>query len=320
MTATATTTTTSAAAAAARLLAVLDPSALPSRFIRGVGRRVIEFVEREDFSVGEIRLCQRPAGASQALTGERDQAGRLDSCAGCSRLCRGRTDADSPSARRGDRLGVTAAPAAPSTPTADAGPFGQLVRHFGHRQIRVAIGDPPARPRALLDPSQLDDVGEQVGHLDEVGAGVAAEADDLDPDALLLDGADGRREVAVAGHHDSDVEVAGRLHHVDDQLDIEVRLDLAVAVLADVLADDLVVAPSQEVVEIALVLVVRVEARVRIGAHEIATGRGRLEERDVIDVHARGLGRIEDVRYVHEDGDVLAHSDSFVQGVARPAR
>ena len=100
--------------------------------------------------------------------------------------------------------------------------------------------------------------------------GVAAEADDLDADAHLLDGADGRGEVAVAGHDDGDVEVPGRLHHVDDELDVEVRLDLAVAVLADVLADDLVAVAAQEVVELALVLVLRVQPRVRVGAHEVA--------------------------------------------------
>ena len=70
--------------------------------------------------------------------------------------------------------------------------------------------------------------------------GVAAEADDLAADAHLLDGADGRGEVAVARHDDGDVEVSRGLHHVDDELDVEVGLDLAVAVLADVLAHDLV--------------------------------------------------------------------------------
>ena len=102
---------------------------------------------------------------------------------------------------------------------------------------------------------------------------VAAEADDLDADAHLLDGPDGRGEVAVARHDDRDVEVPGGLHHVDDELDVEVGLDLAVAVLADVLADDLVVVPRQEGMEVALVLVVGVEARVRIGADEVPARR-----------------------------------------------
>jgi uncharacterized LabA/DUF88 family protein len=60
---------------------------------------------------------------------------------------------------------------------------------------------------------------------------------------------------------------------------------------------------------------VRVEAGVGVGTHEIATRRCRLEERDVIDVHAGGLGRIEDVRHVHEDGDVLSHNDSLLSVV-----
>ena len=95
-------------------------------------------------------------------------------------------------------------------------------------------------------------------------------------DAHLLDGADGRREVAVAGHDDRDVQVPGGLHHVDDELDVEVRLDLAVAVFADVLADDLVAVAAQEVMEVPLVLVVGVEPRIRIRAHDVATGSGRL--------------------------------------------
>ena len=104
------------------------------------------------------------------------------------------------------------------------------------------------------------------------------------------------------------VEVARGLHQVHDELDVEVRLDLAVAVLADVLADHLVLVAGEELVEVALVLVVRVEPGVGVRADEIPSGGGRLQQRDVVDVHAGGLGRIEDVRDVHEDGDVLAHA------------
>ena len=132
--------------------------------------------------------------------------------------------------------------AATGTPAATApGPLGQLVGDLGHRQVLAVVGDPPAAARgALLDLGDLDDVGEDVGDVDEVRRGVAAEADDLDPDAHLLDGPDGRGEVAVAGDDDRDIQVPGGLHHVDDELDVEVRLDLAVAVLADVLAHHLV--------------------------------------------------------------------------------
>ena len=181
-----------------------------------------------------------------------------------------------------------------------------LLGNLRHRQVAFS-GDAAAAPAALVDPGDLGDVGEQVGDVDQVRAGVAAEADDLDADAHLLDGADGAGEVTVARHDDRDVEVARRLHHVDDELDVEVRLDAAVAVLADVLADDLVAVPRQEGVELALVVVLRVQPGVCVGADEIASGGGRLEQRDVIDVHAGRLGRVEDVRHVHEDGDVLAH-------------
>ena len=94
--------------------------------------------------------------------------------------------------------------------------------------------------------------------------------------AHLLDGADGRGEIAVARHDDRDIEVPRRLHHVDDELDVEVGLDLAVAVLADVLADDLVAVPAQEVMEVALVLVLRVEA-----VYAYARTRSRPAEADL---------------------------------------
>ena len=64
---------------------------------------------------------------------------------------------------------------------------------------------------------------------------------------------------------------------------------------------------------------VRVETRVRVRANEVAPRGGCLEQRDVIDVGAGRLGRVEDVRHVHEDGDVLAHLDSLT-GRAASAR
>ena len=64
--------------------------------------------------------------------------------------------------------------------------------------------------------------------------------------------------------------------------------------------------------EIALIFIVRIETGVGVSPHEIATRGGRLEQRDVVDVHAGRLGRVEDVRHVHEDGDVLAHLNSCV--------
>ena len=117
-----------------------------------------------------------------------------------------------------------------TTASAAAGSLGLLVRDLGHRQVLLVLGDPPAGARGgLLDLREMDDVRELVRDVDQVGRRVAAEADDLDPDAHLLDGPDRRGEVPVARHDDRDVEVPGGLHHVDDELDVEVRLDLAVA-------------------------------------------------------------------------------------------
>ena len=60
--------------------------------------------------------------------------------------------------------------------------------------------------------------------------------------------------------------------------------------------------------ELPLVLVLRIETGVGIGAHEVAVGGSGLEQGHVVDVDPGCLGRIEDVRDVHEDGDVLAHA------------
>ena len=59
--------------------------------------------------------------------------------------------------------------------------------------------------------------------------------------------------------------------------------------------------------EVALVLVFRIESGVGVGSDEVAPGNGGLQKRDVVDVRARRLRCVEDVRHVHEDGDVLAH-------------
>ena len=115
------------------------------------------------------------------------------------------------------------------------------------------------------------------------------------------------REVSVAGDDDGDVDVLRHAHHVDDQLDVQVRLDAAVAVLADVLADHLVAGPRKEGMELALVLVLRVQPGVCVRADEVSSGGRRLQQCDVVDVHAGRLGRVEDVGHVNEDGHVLAH-------------
>src|SRR3972149_6628467 len=191
--------------------------------------------------------------------------------------------------RRRRRRGGAPAAAAPARSA-----LGFLVAHFGHGQVALGGHASAAARGILLHLRDLGDVDEGVGDVDEVGAGVAAEADDLDPHAHLLHGPDGRREVPVAGDDDRDVEVLRGAHHVHDELDVEVRLDLAVAVLADVLADDLVAAACKEAVELALVLVLGVEPRVGVGAGEGPPRRRRLQQRHVVDVHAGRPRRVED--------------------------
>ena len=182
-----------------------------------------------------------------------------------------------------------------------------LVWHLGHGEVAVR-GDTAAAAGALLDLGHGGDVDEHVSNVHEVAAGVAAEADDLHARAHLLHGGDRRCEVTIAGNDDGDVQLVAHPHQVHDELDVKVGLDAAIAVLADVLAHDLVAAAGKEGMELALVLVLRVEAGVGVGAYEVATRRGGVEEGDIVDVDAGGLGRIKDIRYVYEDGDVLAHA------------
>ncbi len=157
-------------------------------------------------------------------------------------------------------------PATFAAPTTDA-VVGLLLGHRGHREV-ILGRDPATAALALLDSRELRDVGEHVGDLDEVAAGVAPEAHDLDTDAELLDGADGGREVAVARDHDRDVDVLGHAHHVHHELDVQVRLDAPVTVLADVLAHDLVAAAAKEGMELALVLVLGIQPGVGIRPDE----------------------------------------------------
>ena len=206
-------------------------------------------------------LCLRRvalADARQALAGQHDHVGGMNF-----RLNRG----------RGGALALLGRSAAPATRRA----LCLLLGYFGHRQIAFGGNAPATAGRALLDARHLGDIGELVGSVDQVGRRVAAEADDLDAHAHFLDGADGGREVAIARHDDGDVEVARGLHEVDHELDVKVGLDPAIAVLADVLADDLVAAPRQEGVKLALVVVLGVQPGVCVGAHEVAPGGGRFE-------------------------------------------
>ena len=305
-TATATATASSAAAAAIGipLLGVLTGLA-------GLGLHALE-----ELLLGlEVVRCTARGDSRQALAGKHDDVAGHAAIGGCG---------DGGQTRLAIIASVAAttlvAPIATGPAAATADPVvGLLLGHGGHGQV-VLRGDPAAAAGALLDARDLGDLVEVVADLLEVRAGVAAEADDLDADAHLLHGPDGRREVAVAGHDDRDVDVLRQAHQIDHEFDVQVRLDAAVAVLPDVLADDLVAAALEEVMEVALVVVLRIQAGVRVGAHEVAARSGRLEERDVVDVHAGGLGRIEDVRHVHEDGDVLAHAGLLcgaVPGVRR---
>ena len=214
------------------------------------------------------------------------------------------------------------ATAATTATTAATGALGLLLGDLGHRQVLLVVrrrGGPNAWSSCRRVAIWVMSVNRSA---------TSIRSDDVLPRKLMTSHRTpiswtarmARGEVAVARHDDGDVEVARGLHQVDDELDVEVRLDLAVAVLADVLADDLVLVAREELVEVALVLVVRVEPGIGIRADEIASGGGRLQQRDVVDVHAGRLGRVEDVRHVHEDGDVLAHSDSYGGGAVRPSR
>ena len=257
-TATATAAPTAALTLVGSALSVTGPAGQDLLFLHiklelGLGLDRSRDRSRDTGRGGDGRLGQLLAGQGDQATAEggRRAAGSAGRDLDRRSLGRSTAGAGSRAGRGGHRLGLADPRPAPATTraaaTADAGAFGLLVGDLGHRQVLVVVGDPPAGARrALLDLGDLGDVGEQVGDLDQVRAGVAPEADHLAADAHLLDRPDRRREVAVARHDDRHVEVAGRLHQVDHELDVEVGLDLAVAVLADVLADDLVVVAARK--------------------------------------------------------------------------
>ena len=153
--------------------------------------------------VGFACLCfavhRTGADARQALTGQNRQA--------TIRRLWGR--------RYDPLLALLVAPAA--TATAARRALCLLLRHFGHRQIAFGGHTPAAAARVPVDTRDLGDIDELVGDLDQVRAGVAAEADHLDAHTLLLHGADGRREVAIARHDDGDVQVARGAHEIDGE-------------------------------------------------------------------------------------------------------
>ena len=126
-------------------------------------------------------------------------------------------------------------------------------------------------------------------------------------DALVLECLDGRGEVSVAGHDDGDVHPIGQAEQVHDQLDVEVRLHSAIAELADVLDDRLVAVLAKEVDELPLVLVLRVEPGICVGANQVAPLGGVLEEGDVIDVDILASSRVVHVGDVNKHRHVLAH-------------
>ena len=129
------------------------------------------------------------------------------------------------------------------------------------------------------------------------------EAGDLDAHAGLLNRADCGREVAVAGDDHRDVEVPGRIRSTKSSMP---RFAFTLpSPYFRCPAHNLEVVTRQERMEVSLVLVVRVEARVRVGAHHIPARRCRLQEEDIVDVARPWRRRRCSPR--PEDGDVLAH-------------
>ena len=80
-------------------------------------------------------------------------------------------------------------------------------------------------------------------------------------------------EVAVARDDDCDVKLWRKAHKVDYEFNVEVRLEATVTVLANILADNLVVVAREEVVKGFLVLVVWIKTGVGVGANKIAVRR-----------------------------------------------
>ena len=74
-------------------------------------------------------------------------------------------------------------------------------------------------------------------------------------------------KVSVSGDHNGNVKLWRKAHKVNHKLNVEVGLEATVAILANILAHNLVVVAIQEVMERLLILVIWIESGVRIGAN-----------------------------------------------------
>ena len=152
----------------------------------------------------------------------------------------------------------------PRPPRPSRGALGLLFGHLGHGEVALGSDATAAARGALVDAGDLGDVDEQVRDFDQVRAGVAAEADDLDADALSAArrGWPARSRRRRTRRRRCRGCWAVRIMSTTSSMS-RFALTLPVAVLANVLADDLVAAAAKEGVELALVLVVGVQARCR---------------------------------------------------------
>jgi hypothetical protein len=114
-------------------------------------------------------------------------------------------------------------------------------------------------------------------------------------------------KVSVSRDHNGNVKLWRKAHKVNHEFNVEVRLEATVAILANILADNLIVVSVKEVMERLLILVIRIKSGVRVCANQIAVCGDGLEERDVINVNSGRLGCVKDVCDVNEYCDVTTH-------------
>src|SRR6201999_2878127 len=191
---------------------------------------------------------------------------------------------------------------------------GGALQELRRVMARLARGGALGRVAAELG-LQLDQVGEHVGLAAQfVGdhRRLARDGRDHgDADAAALHGLDQRAEIAVAGKQHDLVDMLGKLHRIDRELDVHVALDLAAAAGVDEflgrLGDDgvaVVVQPVDQRADRRIFLILD-DRGVIERAYKGAAALEFLQQALVVDVEAERLGGCVEVGAIDKKRDLV---------------
>ena len=129
--------------------------------------------------------------------------------------------------------------------------LGLLIGDLCHGEVFVAVnGNATATARtACLNLCNGCDLNEVIGNVHKIAACVGAEAHDFDANSHVLHGANRGRKVTVTRDDNGNVELWCEANKVNHEFNVKVCLEAAVAILSYILANNLVVVSSEEVVK-----------------------------------------------------------------------